>query len=504
MTRNRDASPFNFDRPETIHRVREVLQRVGFDERHVPSLLDVPDMASLNTGAVDRPRLLRRTRDGDPLCTMIRLFLVGVPVEVDKLRAAHSGLDPAEWAELGLIDVDGNVARRSVMLWPSQGLIIAHDAKFDDGSQRRDHVLGVTGATLTLSKTMLRPDSRWTLDLGTGSGYLALLTSRHSQRVLATDLNERAVAMTRFNAMLNDVANVETAAGDLFEPTGDIRFDLIVSNPPFVISPENAHLYRDSGLQGDQICERLIRQAPQHLAEGGYAQALCNWVRSAGKNPYERVVEWVTDSGCDAWICHTHTDAIDRYADFWLRLHGENDPDRLAGRFDEWMAYYEREGIEAIDAGVITLRRRTAGRNWIRLDTSRRLNHPNGLAIQVGFEARDLLDGLSSDRDLLELRLHARSEVRLSQSLKPTATGWTVEDAKCLLGDGLRFEGPMNQAVFHLLTLCRGQQTLAEVIQGVAARLGQSPDEVAAPCLEAVRGLIDQGFLWPNDETTRF
>ena len=307
--------------------------------------------------------------------------------------------------------------------------------------------------------------------------------------------------MTRFNAILNDITNIETVAGDLFEPTRDLQFDLIVSNPPFVVSPDHAHLFRDSGLQGDQICERIVREAPRHLAEGGYAQVLCNWVRIASDNPYERVVEWVAGSECDAWIIHTHTDEIDRYADYWLRLDATIDPDSLAKRYDQWMAYYERQGIEGIDCGLITLRRRSEGPNWIRFDTSRRLNHPNGLGIQVGFAARDLLDGLKSDRELLGLRLRARSELRLTQSLRPIDSGWMVDDAKCILGDGLRFEGEVNQAIFHLLTLCRGQQPLAVVFQQVAARLGQSPDAILAPCVEAIRSLVDQGFLWPVDET---
>jgi hypothetical protein len=456
-------------------------------------------MAALSFLAMDRPRLLRRTREDDPLSTMIRLFLIGVPVELDKLRNALGTMEPADWADLGLIDVEGNLARRAVILKPSQGFIIGHDTALADGSQRRDHVLGVTGATLTLSKTMLRPKSRWTLDLGTGSGSLALLASRHSQRVLATDFNPRAVAMTRFNAILNDITNIETAAGDLFEPTGDLQFDLIVSNPPFVVSPEHAHLFRDSGLQGDQICERIVREAPRHLAEGGYAQVLCNWVQIGSHNPYERVVEWAADAGCDAWIIHTHTDPIDRYADYWLRLDSTIDPHSLAERYEQWMAYYERQGIEAIDSGLITLRRRTGGPNWIRCDTSRRLNHPNGVGIQVGFAARDLLDGLESDQELLSLQLRTRSELRLTQSLRPVDSGWMVDDAKCILGDGLRFEGEVNPAVFHLLTLCRGQQPLSVVLQQVAARLGQAPETILAPCLEAVVSLVDQGFLWPAD-----
>ena len=254
---------------------------------------------------------------------------------------------------------------------------------------------------------MMRPESRWTLDLGTGSGFLALLASRRSQHVLATDSNPRAVDMTRFNAILNDIGNVETAAGDLFEPTGDLEFDLIISNPPFVVSPENEHLFRDSGLKwSDSLTQADHPRGPSPPGGGGLR----------------------------AGPLQLGPDRRPPMACFTTRT-------RLAERWE--------------DGG----------------NTCRRFNHPNDVGIQVGFAARDLLAGFKSDRDLLDLRLRPRSELRLHKKIRPTDSGWMVDDAKCILGEGLRFEGEVNQAVFHLLTFCRGQQPLSVVLQQVAARL---------------------------------
>ena len=69
------------------------------------------------------PRLLRRTRDGDPLAALIRLFVAGVPVPLDDFRRAVEPMDPAVWAELGLVELEGDSARRSVMLLPSEGFL---------------------------------------------------------------------------------------------------------------------------------------------------------------------------------------------------------------------------------------------------------------------------------------------------------------------------------------------------------------------------------------------
>ena len=105
MSRLTDEAPLDIDRPDLIHGVREVLDRVGFDQTHIPEQCGLKEMDQLSLGILDRPRLLWRTRDGGPLSTLIRLFSVGVPVEIDALRRAVEPMDPADWAALGLISV---------------------------------------------------------------------------------------------------------------------------------------------------------------------------------------------------------------------------------------------------------------------------------------------------------------------------------------------------------------------------------------------------------------
>jgi hypothetical protein len=332
-----------------------------------------------------------------------------------------------------------------------------------------------------------------------------LLAAAHSQHVLATDVNPRAVAMARFNAMLNRIGNVECAEGNLFEPAGDRRFDLIVSNPPFVVSPQDDLTYRDSGLQGDAFCEQLIRAVPGHLAKGGFAQVLCNWVRIAGQDWLERLSAWFDGSECDVWIIHARSTRPVEYAQQWLPQGDRFASGRFADDFDRWMTYYERHQIEAIDGGLISMRKRTGVRNWIRVDTDRDVDGPSGAGILAGFAGQDLVDGVGESEALLELRLLCPAEVRVSQRLGPTESGWMVERADCILGAGPRFEGEFNPLVFHLLTLCRGHLPLSAVLSQVACRLGQDEKAIRAECLDAVRSLVVQGFLQPaNPGESRF
>ncbi|MGZ5944304.1 MAG: methyltransferase, partial [Isosphaeraceae bacterium] len=378
MSRLTNEAPLAVDRPDLVHRVREVFDRAGFDEKHIYDRFGVGEQGQLTLGPLDRPRLLWRTRDNDQLSTLLRVFLVEVPVELDDFRRAIAPMDPADWANLGLVTLDGTTVRFAVTLRASGKLVIAHDCSMPAGGKRPDYVLGVTGATLTLSGVTVRPPSRRTLDLGTGSGFQALTAATHSEQVVGTDRNPRAIAIARFNALLNSITNVDFVAGDLFEPVSGHQFDLIVSNPPFVISPENRLQYRDSGYGGDEICERIVRSGPAHLEEGGYMQVLCNWVRDPGEGWRDRLLGWIDGSGCDAQIIHNGTSTIDVYANHWLRQTETCTEDRLAEDFQRWMTYYQERGIEAVDTGLITLRRRSASTNWVRFETDRRRTHPNG------------------------------------------------------------------------------------------------------------------------------
>ena len=144
------------------------------------------------------------------------------------------------------------------------------------GALREDHVVGLNPPALLLARLTVRRRVRTVLDLGCGGGVQALLAARHADRVVGTDLNPRAVAFARFNARLNGVENAELRAGDLFAPVRGERFDLVVSNPPYVVSPETHLLFRDGGRPRDSLCAEIVRRAGDHLEEGGFATILVN------------------------------------------------------------------------------------------------------------------------------------------------------------------------------------------------------------------------------------
>jgi release factor glutamine methyltransferase len=123
-----------------------------------------------------------------------------------------------------------------------------------------------------LAKEPLGASSR-VVDLCTGSGLLAVVAAMRAQ-VVAVDVSRRAVLATRLNARLNGVT-LTAVRGDLFEPVGDARFDLIASNPPYLPSANGELPQRglarawEAGLLGRAYLDRICAQAPAHLNPNG-------------------------------------------------------------------------------------------------------------------------------------------------------------------------------------------------------------------------------------------
>ena len=124
-------------------------------------------------------------------------------------------------------------------------------------------------------RTQTLPAGAAVLDMCTGSGALAVAAAlRGARDVTAADVSRRALLCARVNARLNG-ARVRTRRGDLFAAVGDARYDVIVSNPPYLPSAGDALPERgasrawEAGDDGRVLLDRICSEAPAHLRPGG-------------------------------------------------------------------------------------------------------------------------------------------------------------------------------------------------------------------------------------------
>lgn len=476
--------------------IREAFHAAGYTRSGILERLQAGDFPSLKGS--DIPILMHRTASGDALDTLIRLFLVEQPCERDAVSAAAAPLDPAVWAEAGLVTLHGDRVLPGVKVLPYGDSLFSFDLTDAYGREgETDFVMGIGASTLTLANLTIRKPSPLTLDLGTGCGLQALCAARHSEKVLATDINDRALAYARFNAALNGTEAVEFRRGDLFGPAEGLRFDLIVSNPPFVISPESLFTYCDGGMEGDALCRRIVREAPVYLAEGGFCQVLCNWAEYDGRDWREVLRGWVEQSPCDTWVMRSQSRDIVSYASTWIRQKSRDPRAIPSERFEQWMRYYDHLGISSIGSGIITMRRRSDGRPWYRADDApEKMLGPCGEDILRGFALKDILES-ARDADLLNTRLILSPAARLERICMPADGGWQDASLTITLASGLPYTGTIDPATANFLVACNGGKTLREAMQEGFSGIDSLSDTVLGAFMGVVRSLMERGFLLP-------
>jgi hypothetical protein len=362
-----------------------------------------------------------------------------------------------------------------------------------------DWVPGVQAPSVTLAKLAVRRSVATALDLGTGCGIQALLAAKHCDRIVATDVNPRALAFVAFNAALNDVRAIEPRRGDVFAPVEGERFDLIVANPPYVLSPDSVFLYRDSGLPGDEICRRLVAEAPTFLEEGGFAHVLVSWAHAADGDWADPLRSWVSGSGCDAWLLHYKSEDPVTHAANWLGPIASWTPEAYSNALDRWVGYLRGLGVDAIGYGAVVLRRRSGVTNWVRTDEIPldRLESAGEHTLRV-FEAADFLAGLGDDHALLEEKLVLVDRHRIERSLVVRDGGLEVESELLELTDGLRFRAGLDRYAAALVRQLGSPKQISAALASAANELGLTGDDrdrYATAALEVVRRLLELGFL---------
>lgn len=324
------------------------------------------DRPSPATGADSTSSAANVPQDSDvagyKVAVLTALFMLGEPVSAAALETALPRTGVAGALAIGLV-VPTQSASGEQRYAPAVDLR-PHEAEDAHGSVRwwvasdlgelvtgqalaPDHVLGIGRAGLTLAALTPRKPVETALDLGVGCGIQTLYLLRHVRQVVATDISTRALEFTAFNVALAgvDSARVQLRQGNLLEPVAGQRFDLIVSNPPFVITPPSVRQaglplmeYRDAG---GPILPALVRGLEDHLNPDGVAVMLGNWEHREGTSWRTSVNQWIGKS-LDAWIIQREVQDPVEYAAMWLRDGGLT-PERSGVAFENALAAWQED-----------------------------------------------------------------------------------------------------------------------------------------------------------------
>ncbi|MDO4243131.1 MAG: class I SAM-dependent methyltransferase [Actinomyces sp.] len=487
-------------------------------------------------------RVVRRSLEGsrhhgtapDPVAVLTALFMLGEPVSAAELDAALPRTGAAGACEMGLVEPapDRVVGRAPASpVEPAQGsagrtrLLRAvvdlrpHEAVDADGHVRwwvasdvgelvsgrplaPDHVLGIGGAGLTLAGLTPREPVGAALDLGTGCGIQALYLLRHAEHVTATDISARALAFTAFNAALAGTApgRLELVQGSFLEPVAGRAFDLVVSNPPFVITPPAVRRagvplmeYRDAG---GPVLPTLVPALAPHLKPGGTAVMLGNWEHRTGQDWRAQVSGWLPE-GLDAWVVQREVQDPVEYAAMWLRDGGtapERDPLGFEAALDAWVDDFERRGVEALGLGYLLLHRsRRVRAPWRELEEIDSSTAPGlGDHVAAVIAVREALATMD-DEHVARLHPVVAPDVTEERHYRPGQDDPTVIIVR--QGGGFRRALPAGTAMAALVGVSDGELSVAQVAQAVAALTGADSDALLEEMVGCVRGLLHAGVL---------
>lgn len=484
--------------PELLTALAADLRSAAFTVDGVQQRLGPVAAAALHREQVTPAR--RVVTDDDPLDVLIRFFTLGDAVPGELLDVAVPGLRSHGLRELGLLADDG---RARFDLRPhaddTHDWWVVSDLSelVTGGPLPDDHVLGIGGASTTLASWTVRRPAAGALDMGAGCGVQALHLGAHCERIIATDLSARAVEILRFDAVLNG-ERWDVRSGSLFEPVAGERFDLIVSNPPFVITPRVAGVplfeYRDGGMVGDCLVRTVVQQVEAHLEPGGVAQLLGNWEVPGGTDWQDAVREWLAPTELDAWVVQRETQDPAEYAELWIRDGGHRPGTEAYERmYAAWLDDFDARGVASIGFGVITLQRPATKRRRFQVLEEHRGPVASPVGPAVDAELAALTWCAEHPDEVLDQNWRVADDVTEERFAAPGADDPSV--IRITQGGGLGRQLHIDTAISAYLSVADGDLTARQALVAIATLLERDERDLLERAQPIVTRLVETGFL---------
>ncbi len=343
-----------------------------------------------------------------------------------------------------------------------------HD-ELDGNSLNDEAVLGIGGATQTLLNLIPNNQFASAWDLGCGSGAIALAISTHCKKVIATDISERAIEYATKSAAANKIQNIEFKLGSLFEPVANQKFDLVVSNPPFVIGNATALEHRESPFEADGLAKDLLQNIPNHLKENGLAIFLTTWLETENESWEERIEQFLPE-GINAFVVLRDLQTPDQYVETWMS-DAKISSDQI--RVD-WKNKLAKLQTRHIAFGFVVLQKVMSGPVCQNINDARNASRlPNGEEVLQTIDQIKQADSMSA-LDVLTSRFTATT----SQNWRgDVALDGVLSGLRANLSAGLGFD---------------------EAVDQVSVELNLDSEDVRVYGLAGVKTLMSMGLLALN------
>ena len=131
-----------------------------------------------------------------------------------------------------------------------------------------------------LADNLLIKEGQSVLEIGTGSGIVAMYASKLTDEITVTDINFDACQLAEKNFRENGIENIEVLFGNLFEPVKDRKFDVILFNTPYLptedgeVLEDTINYAFDGGLNGRKVIDAFLNEVGNHLNDGGIVQLI--------------------------------------------------------------------------------------------------------------------------------------------------------------------------------------------------------------------------------------
>lgn len=480
-----------------LQQLRNLLQESGYFNAGISLTVE-------NTSPTISPDI----PSGSLLYTLLKLFHDQDPVPADVLQEALRPLTLEQLLSTGFCRVEDDQVVTNILLQPAANHLFAI-GQLTLPPRPEDLVMRISGSSLELAQLINPRRARNALDLCTGCGFLATLLSPRADRVYALDLNPAAVELADFNARWNSFHNIICLQGNLFEPVRELRFDLIVCNPPFFICPVqdsfvNRILYQHSGQEDDSFCIQLARDASRFLEEEGFFHMTFSWIQTEGQDWYARLTTAFSGIGCDVWCLRAYEESPESYVSTWCaELPNVENTDVDALRC-QGLAYFQQHKITAIGTGLLTLRRCTSRPNHLWFDDAPDdRSEAYGSSVATLFDLRAKFDS-APDELLLQQKFAVTFGTAIIQKSARKSRHWEVIASELCRDSGLKYTfSGVDSLLSEIVTRLDGRATLRLILARLSRERHLQLSQVIATHLPHVRELLRYGFILPASSARR-